>query len=191
MKADYITNSHSSLVHFSLQIGWENVLFELGSGRVEMYPMTDVYFLHCTPTSPTSHFFQEQIACRVQITWCLRVLTKCCLFQLTLHERGHTLEAAMYDHACRALEDDYEEVRLAAIKLVWVFSHISPERWVQKKTCFMIEYSITLVVLQQKQATTQYMHWTHYWTTLEILKLYRAWHWGKNSRTSSLQMMFG
>ena len=50
------------------------------------------------------------------------------IIQLSLHERGHVLETAMYEQASQALEDDYEDVRLAAIKLVWVFSHICPER---------------------------------------------------------------
>lgn len=36
----------------------------------------------------------------------------------------------VYDQASLALDDDYEDVRLAAIKLVWVFSQANPERLV-------------------------------------------------------------
>ena len=37
----------------------------------------------------------------------------------------------VYDKASAALNDDYENVRLAAIKLIWVFSHTCPDRSVQ------------------------------------------------------------
>ena len=37
---------------------------------------------------------------------------------------------AVYDQASLALDDDYEDVRMAAIKLVWVFSQADPERLV-------------------------------------------------------------
>jgi len=37
----------------------------------------------------------------------------------------------VYDQASLALDDDYEDVRLAAIKLVWVFSQANPERLVK------------------------------------------------------------
>lgn len=50
--------------------------------------------------------------------------------QLTLHERGQKLDMPVYDQASLALDDDYEDVRLAAIKLVWVFSQADPERLV-------------------------------------------------------------
>ena len=50
--------------------------------------------------------------------------------QLTLHERGQQLDMSVYDQASLALDDDYEDVRLAAIKLVWVFSQADPERLV-------------------------------------------------------------
>ena len=36
---------------------------------------------------------------------------------------------AVYEQASLALDDDFEDVRLAAIKLVWVFSLADPERY--------------------------------------------------------------
>lgn len=32
--------------------------------------------------------------------------------------------------ACRLLSDDYEQVRSAAVQMVWVLSKLYPERWV-------------------------------------------------------------
>lgn len=34
----------------------------------------------------------------------------------------------MYEKASNALLDDYEEVRMAGVKIIWVMSHIYPER---------------------------------------------------------------
>lgn len=42
----------------------------------------------------------------------------------------------VYDQASLALDDDYEDVRLAAIKLVWVFSQANPERLVKTHLWF-------------------------------------------------------
>ncbi|EDO29429.1 predicted protein, partial [Nematostella vectensis] len=47
--------------------------------------------------------------------------------KLALHERGQKLDMMVYEQASKALHDDYEEVRMVAIKLLWVFSHICPE----------------------------------------------------------------
>ncbi|KAJ7392806.1 Integrator complex subunit 4 [Desmophyllum pertusum] len=60
-----------------------------------------------------------------------RVRTSALQALLTLHKRGQKLDMAVYDQASLALDDDYEDVRLAAIKLVWVFSHANPERIVK------------------------------------------------------------
>ena len=38
---------------------------------------------------------------------------------------------AVYEQASLALDDDFEDVRLAAIKLIWVFSLADPERYVK------------------------------------------------------------
>ena len=46
------------------------------------------------------------------------------------HQRGKKLEQDKYSLVCAALSDDYEGVRLAAVKLVWVFSHVYPEQLV-------------------------------------------------------------
>ena len=47
---------------------------------------------------------------------------------LTMHERGQTLSAALYDLVCIALSDDYEIVREVALKLVWVLGNKYPEK---------------------------------------------------------------
>ncbi|XP_073255045.1 integrator complex subunit 4-like [Porites lutea] len=60
-----------------------------------------------------------------------RVRTSALQALLTLHERGHTLGIAVYDQASLAMDDDYEAVRLVAIKLIWVFSQADPERIVK------------------------------------------------------------
>ncbi|KAJ8734961.1 hypothetical protein PYW08_014211 [Mythimna loreyi] len=46
---------------------------------------------------------------------------------LTMHERGQTLSAGLYDLVCIALTDDYEIVREVALKLVWVLGNKYPE----------------------------------------------------------------
>lgn len=49
----------------------------------------------------------------------------------------------VYDQASVALDDDYEDVRLVAIKLVWVFSQANPERLVKTRSLFQdAEYQI-------------------------------------------------
>ena len=50
-----------------------------------------------------------------------------CACQLMWHQRGILLERHVYQLVCSSLKDDYEGVRLAAVKLVWVFSHVYPE----------------------------------------------------------------
>lgn len=60
-----------------------------------------------------------------------RVRTSALQALLTLHERGHVLDMAVYEQASLALDDDFEDVRLAAIKLIWVFSLADPERLVK------------------------------------------------------------
>jgi len=47
------------------------------------------------------------------------------------------LEQDKYSLVCAALSDDYEGVRLAAVKLVWVFSHVYPEQLVM--VCFIVD----------------------------------------------------
>lgn len=60
-----------------------------------------------------------------------RVRTSALQALLTLYERGHILDMAVYEQASLALDDDFEDVRLAAIKLIWVFSLADPERLVK------------------------------------------------------------
>nr|XP_049698086.1 integrator complex subunit 4-like [Helicoverpa armigera] len=54
---------------------------------------------------------------------------RCGAFQslLTMHERGQNLSANLYDLVCLALSDDYEIVREAALKLVWVLGNKYPD----------------------------------------------------------------
>jgi len=51
---------------------------------------------------------------------------------LTLHHRSQGLGLNVYEKASDALVDDYEEVRMAAVKIIWVMSHIYPERMVKR-----------------------------------------------------------
>jgi len=45
-----------------------------------------------------------------------------------LHERGQKLELCMYSDVCSALQDDNENVRQSAMRIIWVLSHTYPER---------------------------------------------------------------
>ena len=47
--------------------------------------------------------------------------------QIQWHQRGIQLPEVVYGQVCKALGDEYEGVRLAAVKLVWVLSHLYPE----------------------------------------------------------------
>ncbi|XP_062423388.1 integrator complex subunit 4 isoform X2 [Rhea pennata] len=47
--------------------------------------------------------------------------------KLQLHERGLKLQQAIYCQACKLLADDYEQVRSAAVQLIWVLSQLYPE----------------------------------------------------------------
>lgn len=60
-----------------------------------------------------------------------RVRTSALQALLTLHERGQMLDMAVYEQASQALDDDFEDVRLVAIRLIWVFSLGDPERIVK------------------------------------------------------------
>ncbi|KAK6296793.1 hypothetical protein J4Q44_G00329350 [Coregonus suidteri] len=46
---------------------------------------------------------------------------------LQLHERGMKIQHTIYNQACRLLCDDYEQVRSAAVQMVWVLSQLYPE----------------------------------------------------------------
>lgn len=50
------------------------------------------------------------------------------LLQLCLYERGQSLDQSIYSQACSGLQDDCEDVRRAAVKLVWVLSRLYPEK---------------------------------------------------------------
>ncbi|KAK6195746.1 hypothetical protein SNE40_001107 [Patella caerulea] len=46
---------------------------------------------------------------------------------LSLHQRGIQLDQKVYQQACNSLVDDHEAGRMAAVKLLWVLSHLYPE----------------------------------------------------------------
>ncbi|KAM9853684.1 integrator complex subunit 4 [Aulostomus maculatus] len=56
-----------------------------------------------------------------------RVRTAALKAMLQLHERGMKIHQIIYDQACRLLADDYEQVRSAAVQMVWVLSLLYPE----------------------------------------------------------------
>uniref|UniRef100_A0A7N9AL29 Integrator complex subunit 4 n=1 Tax=Mastacembelus armatus TaxID=205130 RepID=A0A7N9AL29_9TELE len=56
-----------------------------------------------------------------------RVRTAAIKAMLQLHERGMKIHQIIYDQACRLLSDDYEQVRSAAVQMVWVLSQLYPE----------------------------------------------------------------
>ncbi|KAK2520178.1 Ints4 [Columba guinea] len=56
-----------------------------------------------------------------------RVRTAAIKAMLQLHERGLKLQQAIYNQACKLLADDYEQVRSAAVQLIWVLSQLYPE----------------------------------------------------------------
>ncbi|GBP13015.1 Integrator complex subunit 4 [Eumeta japonica] len=54
---------------------------------------------------------------------------RCEAFQslLTLHERGQTLSASLYEQVSAALSDDYEIVREVALRLIWLLGNKYPD----------------------------------------------------------------
>ncbi|XP_074917896.1 integrator complex subunit 4 isoform X2 [Chelonoidis abingdonii] len=56
-----------------------------------------------------------------------RVRTAAIKAMLQLHERGLKLQQTIYSQACKLLSDDYEQVRSAAVQLIWVLSQLYPE----------------------------------------------------------------
>lgn len=56
-----------------------------------------------------------------------RVRTAAIKAMLQLHERGLKLYQTIYNQACKLLSDDYEQVRSAAVQLIWVVSQLYPE----------------------------------------------------------------
>ncbi|XP_076820077.1 integrator complex subunit 4-like [Clavelina lepadiformis] len=50
---------------------------------------------------------------------------------ILMHQRGQRLELNVYEQSCAALNDDHEVVRLTAVELVWILSHVYPESLVK------------------------------------------------------------
>uniref|UniRef100_A0A2K6MNG0 Integrator complex subunit 4 n=1 Tax=Rhinopithecus bieti TaxID=61621 RepID=A0A2K6MNG0_RHIBE len=70
-----------------------------------------------------------------------RVRTAAIKAMLQLHERGLKLHQTIYNQACKLLSDDYEQVRSAAVQLIWVVSQLYPERSVFShllSTCYVL-----------------------------------------------------
>lgn len=66
-------------------------------------------------------------------------------FQLLLHQRGQRLSLSLYKIACAALKDDFEGVRIAALKLIWTLAHLYPEEMIELPTSGEEKESIRLV----------------------------------------------
>ncbi|XP_039300674.1 integrator complex subunit 4-like, partial [Nilaparvata lugens] len=49
---------------------------------------------------------------------------------IALHERGIKVDVSIYNQTCASLKDDYEVVRKAALKLVWLLGQTYPETMV-------------------------------------------------------------
>ncbi|XP_012658427.1 integrator complex subunit 4 [Otolemur garnettii] len=56
-----------------------------------------------------------------------RVRTAAIKAMLQLHEKGLKLHQTIYSQACKLLSDDFEQVRSAAVQLIWVISQLYPE----------------------------------------------------------------
>ncbi|EFX70011.1 hypothetical protein DAPPUDRAFT_328539 [Daphnia pulex] len=54
---------------------------------------------------------------------------------LQLHDRGQKLELCIYSDVCSALQDDNENVRQSAMRIIWVLSHTYPESCVVIPGC--------------------------------------------------------
>uniref|UniRef100_A0A8C1GQW9 Integrator complex subunit 4 n=1 Tax=Cyprinus carpio TaxID=7962 RepID=A0A8C1GQW9_CYPCA len=68
--------------------------------------------------SVISDYFQDQDP---------RVRTAAIKATLQLHERGMKIQQTIYNQACKLLSDDYEQVRSAAVQMVWFLSQLYPE----------------------------------------------------------------
>ena len=53
---------------------------------------------------------------------------------LNIHQSGHKMEANMYTLFCRALTDDFDNVRLAGLKLVSILAHDFPDEQIKLAT---------------------------------------------------------
>ena len=95
-----------------------------------------------------------QLVC-VCLSVCLSVYlsVSVCVCQLMFHQRGILLDQNLYQLVCASLSDNYEGVRLAAVKLVCVFSLVYPEQSVALHD-FSLLFAVWLVIdlLNEKSA---------------------------------------
>ena len=68
---------------------------------------------------------------------------------LEMNRRGQKLDLSMYGDFCSALNDDYDGVRKAAIKLIYVLATTYPDE--QVKPVFNAASQISFSVLYQKR----------------------------------------
>jgi len=64
----------------------------------------------------------------------------------------HSAGQSVYRLVCASLKDDYEGVRLTAVKLVWVFCQIYPEQLValhSLPSCCCVWFTCGIMVLQK------------------------------------------
>ncbi|CAG8591966.1 4838_t:CDS:10, partial [Paraglomus brasilianum] len=64
---------------------------------------------------------------------------------LRLHQRGCKLELSLYDLCKESLKDDYEEVRIEALNLIWVLSSLYPDSSVKPFLDNSLDKSVRLV----------------------------------------------
>lgn len=58
----------------------------------------------------------------LEITW------NCYIFQIMLHERGYKTDVKYYETLKHRLTDDFDQVRLLAIKIIWLLAITYPEQ---------------------------------------------------------------
>ncbi len=58
------------------------------------------------------------------------ILIKTFLFKILLHEKGYKVDVKHYETLKHRLSDDFDQVRLLSIKLIWALAMTYPEQYV-------------------------------------------------------------